>query len=105
MVLSLRDRDVAPFADAKRVPQRVLVPGEYTGHLFRGFQEELIPGVAQPLRVVNGLARADAEQDVVRLIVALPQVMDVVRGDEWKIELARERDDPLINDLLFLDAL
>ena len=58
--------------------QRVGMVAEDRGHLLGGLQEELIAGVAKALRVVDGLARADAQQDVVRLVVALPQVVHVV---------------------------
>ena len=78
---------------------------EHRGHLLGRLQEELIPGVAQALRIVDRLARADAEQDVVRLVIALLQVMHVVGADERQVEIARERQQPLVDDLLLLDAL
>ena len=68
-------------------------------------QEELIAGVAQALLVVDRLAGADAEQDVVRLVVALPQVVDVVGRDQRQVQLAGEREQALVDDLLLLDAL
>ena len=43
-----------------------------------GLQVELVAVVAQPLGVVDRLAGADAEQDVVRLEVGVLQVVDVV---------------------------
>ena len=92
-------------ATRERVRQRVFVAGEDRRHLIRGLQEELIAGIAQALRVVDRLAGADAQQDVVRLIVALPQVVHVVGGDEREIQLPRERNDAAIDHLLVLDAL
>ncbi len=74
-------------------------------HLLGRLQEELIAGVAKALRVVHRLPGADAQQDVVRLIVALPQVVHVVGRDERQLELAGERHDAAIDDLLLLDAL
>ena len=40
-----------------------------------------------------------------RLVVALPQVVHVVRRNQRQLEIARERDDAAIDDLLLLDAL
>jgi hypothetical protein len=54
---------------------------------------------------LTGLTRADAQQNVVRLIVALPQIVDVVGRDEREIQLARQRHDTLDDGLLLLDAL
>ena len=105
MVLPLRDRDVAALGDEQRVPQRLGMILEDGRHLLGGLQEELIARVAQPLRVVDRLAGADAQQDVVRLVIALPQVVHVVGGDERQVELARERQDAAVDDLLLLDAL
>ena len=70
------------LGDAQRVRERLGMVAEDRRHLLGGLQEELSPVVAQPLRVVDGLAGADAQQDVVRLVVALPQVVHVVGGDE-----------------------
>ena len=75
--------------------QRVVVADEDVGHLLGGLEEELIAGVAQPLLVVDRLARADAQQDVVRLVVALAQVVHVVGRDQRQVQLARERNQAL----------
>ena len=105
MVLPLRDRDVAALGDEHRVPQRLRMVLEDGRHLLGGLEKELIAGVAEALRVVDRLARADAEQDVVRLVVALPQVVHVVGGDEREPEIAGQRNDAAVDDLLLLDAL
>ena len=105
VVLPLRNRDVAALGNEQRVLQRVGDVLEDNAHLLGRLQEELIAVVAQALRIVDGLARADTEQDVVRLMIALLQIMDVVGADKRKIQLACERQDPLVDDLLFLDAL
>ena len=63
--------DVAALGDAHRVRQRLGIVAEDRRHLLGRLQEELVAVVAQPLRVVDGLAGADAEQDVVRLLVGL----------------------------------
>ena len=53
-----------------------------------GLQVELVGVEAQPLGVRDLLARADAEQDVVRVVVVLAQVVGVVGGDERQAGLA-----------------
>ena len=88
-----------------RVPQRLRMILEHRGHLLGRLEEELIAGVAQALRIVDGLAGPDAEQDVVRLVIALLQVMHVVGADERQVEIARERQRAPVDDLLLLDAL
>ena len=105
VILPLRDRDVAALGDEHRVAKRLGVILEDSRHLLGRLQEELIAGVAKALRVVDGLPGADAEKDVVRLVVALPQVVHVVGRNERQLEIARERDDAAIDDLLLLDAL
>ena len=101
----LRDRDVAALGNPDRVRQRIGVVSEHRLHLLGGLEKELIAGVAQALGVVDGLARADAQQDVVRLRVALPQVVDVVGGHERQVQLAGQGQDALVDDLLLLDTL
>ena len=105
VILPLRNRDVAPLGDEQRVAQRVFMATEHAAICSGGLQEELIARIAEPLRVVDRLARADAQQDVVRLEVALPQVVNVVGSNERQIQLAGERNDALVDDLLLLDPL
>src|SRR5688572_10131901 len=105
MVLPLRDGDVASLGYTYGVSEGLLVTGKHGRHLFCRLQEELVAGVAQALRIVDGFSGADAEQDVVRLVVALPQVMDVVGGDQWQVQFPRQRDDAAIDHLLLFDAL
>ena len=105
MILTLRDRDVAALGDEHRVAKRLGMILEDSRHLLGRLQKELIAGVAKALRVVDGLPGTDAEKDVVRLVVALPQVVHVVGRNQRQLEIARERDDAAIDDLLLLDAL
>ena len=105
MVLALRDRDVAALGNAQRVRERLGEVLEDRRHLFGRLEEELVAGITQTLSVVDRLAGTDAEEDVVRLGVPLPQVVDVVGRDERQPEVAGERDDAAIDDFLFLDAL
>ncbi len=105
MVLPFRNRDVATLGDEHRVPECFGKVLEDRRHLFGGLEEELISRIAEALGVVDRLAGADAEQDVVRLVVALPQVVHVVGRDERESEIAGERDDAAVDDLLLLDTL
>ena len=66
------------------------VAAEHAGHLLGGLEEELIAGVAQPLRVVDRLPGADTEQDVVRVRVGFAHVVHVVGADERQSQVARD---------------
>ena len=69
------------------------------------FQIELIAVITETLAIVDGLSRADTQQDVVRMMVAVRQVVDIVGGHERHVEVARDRHQPLVDDELFVDAL
>ena len=75
------------------------------GHLLRRLQIELVAVIAKPLGVVHRLARADAEQDVVRLEIGVLQVVDVVRADQRQSQLAGNRQQAGLTIFLLLDAL
>ena len=68
-------------------------------------QIELVAVVAEPVRVVDRLAGADAQQDVVRPMIRVLQVVDVVGADERQVEVARDRRQPDVHDALVVDAL
>ena len=61
--------------------------------------------IPKPLFVADVLAGADAEQDVVRMPVGLPQIMHVVRAHERQAEIARDGQQSRIHDALFVDPL
>ena len=61
--------------------------------------------VPQALAIVDRLAGADAEQNVVRAMVALRQVVHVVGRHERHVQLARNRREALVDDQLLVDAL
>ena len=81
------------------------VIAEHRLHLLGRLEEELVAGVPEPLRVVHGLAGADAQQDVVRLGIALAEVVHVVGRHQREIQLPGQRQDALVDDLLILDPL
>ena len=61
--------------------------------------------ILQPVLVVDRLAGADAQQDVVRLVIAVPQVMHVVGDDERHVQIAGDRQQAVVDDALLVDAL
>ena len=105
MVLALGQHDVAAFGDPDRVQQRLGIIPERGRHLGRRLQEELLRLVPQPLLIAERLARADAQQHVVRVGVRLPQVVHVVRADERQAEIARQRGQRAVHGPLLVDAV
>ena len=97
--------DVAALGDEERVAERVREIAEHGRHLLGGLEEELIAVIPEALGVVHGAARADAQQDVVRDVIAVIQVVHVVRADERQAEVLRDRHQPAVHDLLILDAV
>ena len=61
--------------------------------------------VAQPIRIVDALAGADAQQDVVWLEIGVLEVVDVVRHDERQPEIPGNRLEADVDDALLVDAL
>ncbi len=105
MVLPLVELHRAPVGDAHGVGERLRELGEERRHLGRSLQEELIAVIAQPLGIVDRLAGADAQQDVVRLEVVAPQVVHVVRADHRQAELTRQPGQAGVDDALLVQAL
>ena len=100
-----RQVDVAALGDPHGVRQRVGEVLEDRRHLLAGLQVELVAVIVQPLGVVDRLAGADAQQDVVRLEVGVLQVVDVVGDDEREPEVPRDRLQPDVDRLLLVDPL
>ena len=105
VVHARRQVDVDAIGDPHRVGQRVRELGEDLRHRFRRLQEELIAVIAQPIDVVHRLAGADAEQDVVRLVVVLAQVVHVVGAHHRQAEVAGDAGQAAVHDLLLVEAL
>ena len=61
------DLDVAALGDLERAPHRVLVAGEVERHLLRRLEVELVRLEAPAIRVLERVARLDAEQRLVRV--------------------------------------
>ena len=78
--------------------------GEDLIHLL-GTLEPLLLGVGKPIRVVKSLARAEADQSLVRLAILLVCEVGVIRGDQLHALLGSELDEYLIYLLLLLVGL
>ncbi len=101
-VLPLRDRkareqdlpelelNVATLGDLERSPERLLVAGEVGRHLGRRLEEELVGVEAPVVRILERVARLDAEERLVRLRVLVPEVVDVPGRHQRQLGLARE---------------
>ena len=100
-----REIDVAALGDPDGVGERRREVPEHRRHLLGGLQVELVAVVPQPVGVVDRLAGADAEQDVVRLGVRILQVVDVVGDDQIQVQIVRDRLETDVDDLLLVDAL
>ena len=105
VVLVGRELHVASLGDGHGVRQRGRIVAEHRPHLVSGLQIELIPVVAQALLVADVLAGADAQQDVMRTAILLPEVVHVVGADEGQVEVAGHRQQPGVHDALLVDAL
>ena len=92
------DRDVAAIRDLERARERVLVAGEVERHLVGRLEEELVGVEAPVVRVLERVARLDAEQRLVRACVLVAEVVHVAGGDERQARLfgraGEDRVDP-----------
>ena len=104
-VLTLGQRDVAPFGNPHGVRERLGEVLERRGHLLRVLQEELPRLVAEPLGVAERLARADAQQDVVGMGVGVAQIVHVVGAHELELEIPRHAGQAAVDRPLLLDAM
>ncbi len=100
-----RDINVAPLGNAHRVRKRLGELAEHLLHFCRGLQIELIAVIPQSIAVVDVLPGANAQQDVMRPVIAVRQIVHVVGRNERHVQLARNRRQPLVDDQLLVDAL
>ena len=98
------DLDVAALGDLERAPHRVLLAGEVERHLLRRLEVEVV-GVEPPVvRVLERVARLDAEQRLVRARVLVQEVVDVAGRDERQLPLFGERDEVRVDPRLRLEV-
>ena len=92
--------DRAPLGHLEGPRQCVLEAREVPGHLVRRLEEELVRVEAPVRRILEGVARLDAEERLVRERVVGVEVVHVTRRDEREPGLFRERDERGIDFLL-----
>jgi hypothetical protein len=83
-VVLLLEVEVDLVRDPEGVLDHIRAVGKGLPHLVRTLEVEPVV-VPHPVRVGLVLSEADAEQRVVRLVVALLQEVGVVRGDHRKV--------------------
>ena len=74
-------------------------------HLFR--RAHIVRGVGHPhpVRIVDRLAGADAQQHVVSVRLLAFGVVDVVAGDQWHVHLTSERNHFAVRRIKFGDVV
>src|SRR5581483_6548861 len=85
------DLDRAALGDLQGADEGVRGIGEVRRHLVGGLEVELVGLEAPAARVLERVARLDAEQRLVRARVLVAQVVHVARGDERQPGAPRER--------------
>jgi hypothetical protein len=91
-VVLLAELDVDRVGDGERVVEHVRAVGEPLAHLRAGLEVEAAV-VVHAVLVLHVLADADAQQDVVRVVVALLEEVRVVGGDHGEAELGAQPED------------
>ncbi len=99
------DLEVDHLRDAERVGQGLRELREEGCHLVGALHVEFGAVEAHAPRLVALLARADAQEQVVRLGVAALEVVHVVRADEGEPRAPRDGDEALVRDLLLRYAV
>ena len=98
-----RDLDVAAVGDLERASHRVLVTGEVERHLLGRLEVELVGAELPVVRVLQRVARLDAEERLVRVGVGGVEVVNVTRRDERQAALGGEPGQRVEHRLLDLE--
>ena len=97
------DLDRAALRHLERAPHGVLVAGEVERHLRGRLEIELVRVEAPVIRVLQRVARLDAEQCLVRVGVGGGEVVDVAGGDERQLRLGGELHELRVDALLHVE--
>ena len=103
--IAQRQRQVDHLGDAARVEQGLALVREQPLHLGRGLEVEVRPLEAHPVGRVEVVARAHAQQDVVRLVLLRVDVVEVVGDDQRQAGLGREPQQLLVELALLGDLV
>ena len=98
------DLERAALGDLERAPHRVLVAGEVERHLRRRLEIELVRVEVPVVRVLERVARLDAEERLVRVGVGGGEVVDVTGCDERQLRLGGELHELGVDALLHVEA-
>ena len=96
--------DVAPLGDLEAALHRSLVTREVERHLRGGLEVELVGAEAPAIRVLQRVARLDAEERLVARGVRRVEVVDVAGRDERQPTALGERRQPVERSLLDVEA-
>ncbi len=83
--------DVAALGNLDRVMERLRMIAENGGHLTGLLEIELVAVVAQAVHVVHVLPGPDAQENVVGVVVRLPEVVHIVGTDEGHPQISGDR--------------
>ena len=99
------DLNIASRCDVHGPRQRVWNLSEYSKHLLRSLEVELVRRELHPALVAHGLAGLNAKQHFLRVRVFMMQIMTVVCGHQRNSSLFRKPHELGIYALLDLQSL
>ena len=83
MIVSEFNAHIAALCNFMGIVEGFLRIREQRPHLLLGLDIELSARIAQTILVADLLSGLETEQDIVRLRILLPGVVDIVGGDQW----------------------
>ena len=98
------DLEIAPLGDGQCIGDCLGIITEEFRHL-RGRFEVKLRHVAHPFLIGHVRARADADEDIVRLVMPALEKVNVVRGDEPQAQFLRDLGQRTVCLDLRLDAV
>ena len=105
LVVDGRQMDVAAFGDIDGVGHGLRQFGEERGHFVRILEPVAVAVETHAVGVLHGLLRADAEEQLMGLLVFLKQVMRVICDNQWDAFLLRDLHKEFGGFSLLLDAV
>ena len=105
LVVDGRQMDVAAFGDIDGVGHGLRQFGEERGHFVRIFEPVAVAVETHAVGVLHGLLRADAEEQLMGLLVFLKQVMRVICDNQRDAFLLRDLHKEFSGFSLLLDAV